>query len=199
MDIYAFVLVSIGIICVPGPTVIALVSTSIHHGKARGLQAVAGSSSAMFFQLIVAALSTSWLVNATAAGFVVLKWCGVSYLVYLGVQQLLSIREKNKQVLSGSGSFRRGFLVSLTNPKTILFFSAFLPQFTNNTLSYLPQIAMLSLIFWCLAVVLDTTYVLLASKASPMLKKNTNFNYQNAVSGALYLGAGAVLATTNKS
>jgi len=196
MDILTFILVSFGLLVIPGPTVIALTSTSISHGRVRGLQALAGSSTAMILQLCIAAVGTSWLINSMAEGFFWLKWFGVLYLVYLGIKQLYTMYKPVKATISSAGSFGRGFFVSLTNPKTILFFSAFLPQFADSSMAYLPQIALLSLIFWCLAFVLDCSFVILASKVSPLLQSDRSAKYQNGVSGTLYLGAGALLANT---
>ena len=196
MEILAFILVSIGIIIIPGPNVSVVVSTSIAHGKVRGLQTVAGTSTAMLIQLGIAALGTTWFVATLANGFVWLKWLGVIYLLYLGVSHLLAFRNAAKTQISAVGTFQRGFCVSLTNPKTILFFSAFLPQFTAPAISYQLQIAALSLIFWFLAVVIDSGYALLAHQLSSILKTKYLSKYQHGVSGALYLGAGTILATT---
>ena len=196
MEILVFILVSSGIIIIPGPNVLVVVSTSIVHGKVRGLQTVAGTSTAMLVQLCVAALGTSWFVSTLANGFVWLKWLGVIYLFYLGVRHLLYIRNTTKSQISAVGTFQHGFWVSLTNPKTILFFSAFLPQFTTPASSYQLQIAALSLIFWLLAVVMDSGYALLAHKLSSILKTKNLSKYQHGVSGVLYLGAGTILATT---
>jgi len=196
MEILAFILVSIGIIIIPGPNVLVIVSTSIVHGKVRGLQTVAGTSTAMLIQLGIVALCTSWFVTTLVNGFFWLKWLGVIYLFYLGVNHLLAIRSVAKTQISAVGTFQRGFWVSLTNPKTILFFSAFLPQFTTTAISYELQIAALSLIFWFLAVVLDSGYALLAYKLSTILKTKNMPKYQYGVSGVLYLSAGTMLATS---
>jgi threonine/homoserine/homoserine lactone efflux protein len=85
--------------------------------------------------------------------------------------------------------------VSLTNPKTILFFSAFLPQFAIQSLPYASQIAVLSFVFWAIAALVNCIYVVLSDKASALLKHQTFSKYQSGVSGCLYLGAGAALAT----
>ena len=195
MEILAFIIVSIGIIIIPGSNVLVVVSTSIAHGKVRGLQTVAGTSTAMLIQLGIAALGTSWFVSALATGFVWLKWLGVIYLLYLGISHLLAIRNATNTQISAMGTFQRGFWVSLTNPKTILFFSAFLPQFTTAAISYQLQIIVLSLIFLVLAVVLDSGYALLAHRLSSILKTKSLAKYQHGASGALYLGAGTMLAT----
>ncbi len=195
MEVLTFILISIGIIIVPGPNVLVIVSTSLIYGKTRGLQTVAGTSSAMLIQLGIAAFGTSWFVNSLASGFMWLKWVGVCYLVYLGIRHLLAIGSHKESEVSATGSFQRGFWVSLTNPKTILFFSAFLPQFTLSSAPYLPQVAVLSAIFFMLAVILDAGYVLLSSKLTSLLKRHKSGNYCHSISGTIYLGAGATLAT----
>jgi len=196
VEILAFILVSVVIIIIPGPNVLVIVSTSIVQGKVRGLQTVAGTSTAMLIQLGIAALGTSWFVSTMANGLVWVKWLGVVYLLYLGLNHLLAISNTFNTQISAVCTFQRGFWVSLTNPKTILFFSAFLPQFTSTAISYQLQIVMLSLIFWLLAVALDSGYALLADKLSSTLRIKGLANYQHGVSGVLYLGAGTILATT---
>lgn len=198
MELLFFIPVAILIIIVPGPNVMVVVATALVHGRRRGLQTVAGTSAAMVIQLAVAALGTSWLVNALVQGFVWLKWCGVAYLCFLGLSLL---RTSSGQVLkppTAVGTFQRGFLVSLTNPKTILFFSAFLPQFVDRSGPYLPQVAVLSAVFWILAVVLDSAYALLAARLAGWLQ-GRRLLLARRFSGLIYLGAGAALAGVRQS
>ena len=198
MEYLTFVLVSIGLIIIPGPNVLIVVSTSIIGGKGRGLLTVAGTSAAMAIQLMIAAVGTAWFVAALTEGFLWLKWVGVAYLVYLGIEHLLKAAKEshNSHQVTALSSFQRGFWVSLTNPKTILFFSAFLPQFTVASAAYLPQVALLSITFWLLAIILDSGYALLSNKLLHLLKRKGLEKYQNGASGVLYLGAGAILAAS---
>jgi threonine/homoserine/homoserine lactone efflux protein len=197
MEILTFTLVSIAVIAVPGPNVLVVVSTSLVHGRTRGLQTVAGTSTAMIIQLFLAAIGTTWFVSVLSHGFLWLKWAGVIYLLFLGASHLFSaVSDEPPKVVSASGSFQRGFWVSLTNPKTILFFGAFLPQFTSVSLPYLDQIVVLSSVFWVLAVLLDSGYALLAGKISALLYSRNLSRVQNGASSLLYLGAGTTLALT---
>jgi threonine/homoserine/homoserine lactone efflux protein len=196
VELLAFILVSIVVIVVPGPNVLVVVSTGISHGRLRALQTVAGTSAAMAVQLLLAAVGTAWFVEALAEGFLWLKWIGVAYLLYLGISRLIYAARKSQPHISALGSFQRGFWVSLTNPKTILFFSAFLPQFVVSSESYLPQIALLSAIFWFLAIVLDCGYALLSDQLGASLNSHVRSKHQNLASGFLYLGAGGILAVT---
>ena len=198
MELFTFIIVSLGIIVIPGPNVLVVVSTSISAGKIKGLQTVAGTSIAMAIQMGVAILGTTWFVAGLAKGFMLLKWIGVAYLIYLGASHLYKYCLNPPEVATPSrtSSFQRGFWVSLTNPKTILFFSAFLPQFVNMDSSYLVQISILSAVFLTMAVVLDSAYALLAGHFSNYLNNKKLNRYRHGISGLIFIGAGVTLATT---
>ncbi len=196
MEFWFFIAVSVGVIIVPGPNVLVIVSTSLSHGVWHGFRSVTGTSLAMILQLVIAGVATTWLVDALVSGFFWLKWIGVGYLVYLGIGHIRQsfMDSGDTQEPSAVATFARGFWVSLTNPKTILFFSAFLPQFVDPAASYSAQIVLLSAIFWLLAVVLDSSYVILAGKIHPLLRTQRLSRYRNGITGSLFLGAGTVLA-----
>lgn len=160
MELLAFTLASVGILALPGPNVIVIASTSLAHGRLRGMQTVAGTCSGVALQLIVAAVGISWLAAALAEHFFWIKWLGIAYLIYLAIRQIRHMRDSVTVPLSSLGSFQRGFWIALSNPKTILFFSAFLPQFTVASEPYLPQIALLSAIIWIITLVRDSAYAL---------------------------------------
>jgi homoserine/homoserine lactone efflux protein len=198
----SFVLVSVALIVVPGPNVLVIVSTSLAHGKTRGLQTVAGTTLAMALQLVVVAISTTWFVQLLTEGFSYLKWIGVLYLIYLAsvhIKQALLARETNPINITAQATFARGFLVSATNPKTILFFSAFLPQFIDSSENYVQQISLLSLTFLSLAAALDSCYALLSARLQPLLLSRNMSRMQNGLSGLLYIGASAWLAVTRRT
>lgn len=195
-----FLVVSFGLIIIPGPNVLVIVSTSIAYGARRGLHTVAGTSLAMAIQLLVVAIGTAWLIQLISNGLYYLKWAGVVYLLFLGLYHLkLSIKpNKQETKISTSASFTRGFLVSLTNPKTLLFFSAYFPQFVSTSGSFSFQILLLSFSFLILAILLDSCYALLSSKLT-ILAKNRYLNaFQNGFSSLLFLGASAWLAATKR-
>jgi len=153
----------------------------------------------MIVQLLVAALGTAWFVAAVSEGLTWLKWLGVAYLFYLGYKQIRASLGHTKSLpLTAAGSFQRGFWVSLTNPKTIFFFSAFLPQFVSGQENYFANIALLSGIFWMMAVVLDSTYALLGSVLASALKSGRNQKLFGLFSGGLFMGAGVALAAIGR-
>lgn len=150
---------------------------------------------------MIAAVGTTWFIEALAEGFLWLKWVGVAYLLYLGICHLRTALSEGSsaQQSAALGSFNRGFWVSLTNPKTILFFSAFLPQFILPSAPYFKQIILLSATFWLLAIMVNLSYAILANKVAHGLKSKYFSKVQNGASGVLYLSAGAALATTNRA
>ena len=95
-------------------------------------------------------------------------------------------------------AFVRGFIVSLTNAKTILFFGAFLPQFVTPESSFAFQISVLSATFWCLALAVNVTYMMVASKAATLVANERISGFMHAASGSLYLGAAAALSAIKR-
>ena len=196
-----FLLASVVLIIIPGPNVLVIISTSLSHGRLRGIQTVAGTSTAMSIQLCIAAFSTASIVSLLGQGFVLIKWLGVAYLLYLGlahIYQLAKPQQSTKPV-SASGTFLRGFIISLTNPKTIVFFAAFLPQFVVGEENYLQQILILSGIFLALAALLDSTFVLLASSAASLFCGRRFDTVRNSLSATIYLAASYLLALSNRT
>jgi threonine/homoserine/homoserine lactone efflux protein len=197
----SFLLVSAGLIIIPGPNVLVIVSTSIQYGKAQGLKTVAGTSVAMLIQLFIAAAGTSLFIQFITNGIHILKWIGVLYLVYLGLinfKLAISADKRTLQVTS-MASFSKGFLISLTNPKTIIFFTAFLPQFVSMPGDYTQQIVVLSATFLMLAIIFDSAYALLAHKVNVLLAGRNLRNIQHRLSGSLYLMAALWLALMRRS
>lgn len=199
--ITTFIALAFSFCAVPGPNVLVVVSTSLSEGRLRGFDTTMGVSAAMAAQLAIAAFGASWFVQALAEGFLWLKWCGVVYLVYLGISNFRALF-LNKPSAQGSTSVRmfgRGFFVSLTNPKTILFFAAFLPQFAVSGSAFSVQIAILSATFWLVALTVNLGYVFLASRISMYMSSEHQSNIIHGASGTLYLGAGAMLAAAKQS
>lgn len=197
----AFIIASIALIIVPGPNVLVIVSTSATHGTRKGLQTVLGTSSAMLIQLTIAAAGTAWFVDYLSSGFQWLRWLGIGYLLFLGISHLrkiLTVTKVNEVVPSTTVTFSRGFIVSLTNPKTIIFFSAFLPQFIMVGGPYNHQIMVLSATFLILATLFDSLYAILAGKAHRYLEDHTSRKLQHGISGGLILGASIWLALARK-
>lgn len=199
----SFVLVSIVVVAVPGPNVLVIVTTSLVDGRARGLQTIAGTMVAMTIQLGIAATGTAVLAQILSDAFLLLKWVGAAYLIYLGSCHLRRFFWANASDAVASaaprGSFWRGFLVGITNPKTILFFGAFLPQFTSAALPIWPQIVVLSVTFLVLALCIDGLYALAAGTASELAARPGIRRWLHGSAGVLFCGLGVGLSMARRA
>lgn len=189
------------LILIPGPNVALICSNSIAHGVRYGLLTVAGTSSAMVVQLALTLLGMTALLSVMASWFDVLRWAGVAYLVWLGLQAFLALpvdlTAEPARRRSAGAIFGRGFLISLTNPKTLLFYGAFLPQFVSDGSPALPQLAILAATFLVLAVTFDSLWAVTAARFRQALALNGKL--RNRVTGTLLIGAALGLSLARKS
>jgi homoserine/homoserine lactone efflux protein len=192
----AFVLATTILMLIPGPNVALIVANSVAYGTRFGLLTVAGTSSAMVIQLGITALGLSAVLGVLAQWFEWLRWIGVAYLIYLGVRQWraapVDLTATRAMPRSSSAIYWRGFLVSLTNPKTLLFYGAFLPQFVTPERAPAMQVLVLSATFLLLAILLDGSWALLSGRARGLLAARGRL--RNRLSGGLLVGAGIGLA-----
>jgi homoserine/homoserine lactone efflux protein len=196
----AFVLATTVLILIPGPNVSLIVANSIAYGTRFGLLTVAGTSTAMLPQLALAALGMTAVLGALATWFEWLRWLGVAYLIWLGVRQWrappVDLTRTRPQPRSTRAIVVRGFLVSLTNPKTLLFYGAFFPQFISLDRPLGPQVALLCATFVVIATLLDGGWALLAGRARGVLAARPRL--RNRLSGGMLIGAGVGLALARK-
>jgi homoserine/homoserine lactone efflux protein len=203
LDLYlAFVLASAVLILIPGPNVTLLVANSLAYGAHRALATLAGTSSAIALQLAITVLGMTSLMAVLAAWFEWLRWAGVLYLVWLGVQQWrappVALEDVDPAAVAGRALFWRGFLVSATNPKTLLFYAAFFPQFVDPASPPGPQLLLMSATFLGLATVLDGGYVLLAGRLRQLFRGQRRARLRNRLTGSLLIGAGLGLALARR-
>ena len=181
---------------IPGPNVALIIANSVAYGPKYGLLTVAGTSSAMVVQLGVTALGMTELLGTLGVWFEWLRWIGVAYLVYLGVAQWRSpavdLTKTRPEPKSARAIYTRALLVSLTNPKTLLFYGAFFPQFVALDRHVGTQVVLLSITFLALAMLVDGAWALIASRAKGVLAARGRL--RNRVSGGFLVGAGAALA-----
>jgi len=197
MELYwTFVVATVVLMLIPGPNVALIVANSVAYGARYGLLAVAGTSAAVVPQLVVAALGMSALLSALGQWFELLRWLGVAYLIYLGVQHWRAPPADLQLARPAPGLparvFGRGLLVSLTNPKTLLFYGAFFPQFVSPEGDLVGQLLLLSATYLALAVAIDSGWALLAARARNLLASRSRL--RNRLTGGLLIGAGAGLA-----
>jgi threonine/homoserine/homoserine lactone efflux protein len=194
----AFAAATLALMLIPGPNVALIVANSLSFGVRAGLVTVAGTSAAMVLQLAVAAAGLTALLGGLGHAFEALRWAGVAYLLWLGFRAWRTPAEDLSQVrpLPPSKAFGRGFLVSLTNPKTLAFYAAFLPQFLDPRAPLCPQMAILSVAFVAIAVVVDSGWALLANRLRPAVARFGRA--RNRLTGAILIGAAGALALARR-
>jgi len=202
IHLYAAFIAAVAILMlIPGPNVALIVANSVAHGARYGLLTVLGTSSAMVVQLALTALGMTTLLGALAQGLAVLRWLGVAYLVFLGARAwrapALDLTWARPEPRAARAIFLRGFLVSLTNPKTLLFYAAFLPQFIDGAADVGRQLAVLSVTFVALALLLDGGWAVLAARLRALLCVNGAL--RNRLTGGLLVGAGLGLALARRA
>ena len=184
----------------PGPAVVYVVARSIHQGRRAGLASVVGIHVGTLVHIAAATLGLSALIASSAVAFTAVKIAGAVYLVGLGLWTLLSRRAEPEVALGGERNLRhafaQGILVNVLNPKTALFFLAFLPQFVDPDAPHPAlQIAFLGFLFALLGLVTDSTWALAAGTAGGVLRRSRRFaRVQRYVTGTVYVGLGVATA-----
>jgi threonine/homoserine/homoserine lactone efflux protein len=195
-----FVVAALALLLVPGPAVVYIVARSIHEGRRAGLASVVGIHVGTLVHVAAATLGLSALIVSSAVAFTAVKAAGAVYLIALGLWTLFSRRAEPDVALGGEQNLRRAFtqgiVVNVLNPKTALFFLAFLPQFVDpNAPHPALQIAFLGLLFALLGLVTDSTWALAAGTAGGVLRRSRRFVWtQRYVTGTVYIGLGVATA-----
>ena len=197
----AFLLASLVLAATPGPGVVYIVARTLAQGRAAGLASVGGVALGNFCNALGASLGLAALFALSSVAFIVVKWAGVAYLVYLGVKSLRRSPDTTLAEEFEAPLLRRivrdGFFVALLNPKTALFFAAFLPQFIDRDASTAVQGALLGLVFVLVAVVTDTSYVMAAHLAVARIGGGRRFaTIGRYAAVATYFGLGIFTAAT---
>lgn len=196
-----FCVATLGLLVVPGPAVFYIVTRSVAQGRGAGMISVLGVHAGSLVHIAAAALGISALLAASATAFTVVKYVGVAYLLWLGARKLMRRGEDEQQVELPVQSKRRlfweGFVVNVLNPKTAIFFLAFLPQFVVPAAGPVgPQILLLGALWLVLGVLSDGAYALLSSALAGRMRRSARARRRLDVgSGLVYLGLAAWLTT----
>lgn len=200
MTIMFFSIAATTLLLVPGPMVLYIIARSINQGRRAALTSVLAAGVGDFGHVIAATLGLSAILLTSALAFNVVKYAGVVYLIYLGIRTLLS-RDEQVQPNFGSGRrltriFSQGVIVSALNPKTALFFLAFLPQFVNPAYgSATVQNLFLGMLFVLLGICTNNVYALIADAARSLLPGNHMFRkLQRYLAGSVYVALGITTA-----
>jgi threonine/homoserine/homoserine lactone efflux protein len=199
--LWLFALAALALLLIPGPAVLYIVVQSAEQGRRVGLASVAGIHLGTLVHVAAAAVGLSALIVASAVAFSVVKYAGAAYLIYLGVRKLLerdaaTALEERQEPLRRA--FARGTIVNILNPKTALFFLAFLPQFVNPDRGGVwSQALVLGFVFVLLGLVTDSLYALAAGAVGSLLRRRRRpLRY---ASGVVYMGLGVTAALAKRS
>ena len=201
-QLYLFLIASLALLLTPGPAVLYIVARSINQGRMAGIVSVLGVETANFFHASAAAFGLSAILLSSALAFDIVKYLGAAYLIYLGIRKIIAREDQAKTEVGKQESLSRiysqGFVVNLFNPKTALFFFAFLPQFVNTSNGNITlQIFLLGIIFVIMAIITDSAYAIISSLIANQLNANKNFaKSQRYFTGLIYIGLGVVTAFT---
>lgn len=201
-QLYLFLVASLALLLTPGPAVLYIVARSINQGRMAGIASVLGVETANFFHASAAALGLSAILLSSALAFDIVKYLGAAYLIYLGIRKIVAREDAAKAQVGKQESLSRiysqGFVVNLFNPKTALFFFAFLPQFVNTSNGNITlQIFLLGMMFVLMGVITDGAYAIISSSIANQLNVNQSFaRNQRYFTGLIYIGLGVVTAFT---
>lgn len=196
----AYVLACLVLLFIPGPTILLVVTYALTHGRESAMWTIAGVILGDAVAMAISLLGLGTLLMASGTLFVAVKTAGAFYLVYLGIKMWRKPTSLDAGAMRPSDTPRRmaldAFTVTVLNPKSGIFFIAFLPQFMNAEEALLPQALLLGGTFLSLAFVSVTLYALLASAARELLKSPSVAKTLNRVSGGALVGAGVFAAAT---
>jgi threonine/homoserine/homoserine lactone efflux protein len=198
----AFVVASVLLILMPGPSILFVIGRSVAYGRLAGVLSVVGNALGMLPLLALVALGVGALVAQSVVIFTIIKVVGAGYLVYLGVQAIRHRGELPRDDARAPRSMWRllgeGFVVGATNPKTIAFFVAVLPQFVDYRAGAIPlQLAELGVVFVALALVCDSVWAIAAGSARAWFATSPRrIARLRATGGAMMIGLGGVLLLT---
>jgi threonine/homoserine/homoserine lactone efflux protein len=199
LDLYlAYLLACVLIAIVPGPTVTVIVANSLRHGTCAGLLNVAGTQLGLAMLMATLVVGLSSVIAAMGWIFDWLRYAGAAYLVWLGWKLLRSpaaLAEADAAPRPKGGFFLQGFIVMMSNPKALLFFGAFIPQFVDPRGNYVAQIVLLGVTAMAVALVSDGAYAVLTGRAGAALSKK-KARLASRVSGCFLIAGGIWLALT---
>lgn len=200
----AFAIAAEIILIIPGPTIILVVSQAIAHGRSSVIPLVAGVLAGDFTAMTLSLLGLGAVLAASATLFVILKWIGALYLIYLGIKLWRTAPENGTvpgaaRDVSPGALFKGAYIVTALNPKSIAFFVAFLPQFINHQDSTTPQFLIMGTTFLMLATANAALYAIFAGHLRDTMKKARVRKIFDRCGGSALIGAGVLTAAMKRS
>ena len=195
----AFLLITVVLFLTPGPIVTLVIATGAAHGARAALTTVAGTTLGNGFLLAAIAFGLSWVLRNAAELFEILRWIGAAYLVWLGIQAWRHAGERTRvPILCGRVHFWRGLAVALTNPKSIAFFTAFLPQFVDPALPVGRQLAVMCTVSVLMGGLTDSGYAIAAGLGRNYFMKAARAKFLGRLSGLTLIGGGIWLSLARR-
>jgi len=201
-QLYLFMGAALVLLLIPGPAVLYITARSASQGRLAGLVSVLAIETANFLQAVAAALGLSAILLSSALAFNVVKYLGAAYLIYLGIRKVLTSDDNLEDEIVKQETLSRvywqGFVVNILNPKTALFFFAFLPQFVDPAKGNVTgQNLLLGAVFVSMAIITDSTYALLTSSIAGRILRDHRFHKRRSYfAGLVYVGLGIATALT---
>jgi RhtB (resistance to homoserine/threonine) family protein len=203
----AFAAASAVLLAIPGPTILLVISYALGHGRKAARATVAGVALGDFTAMTASMLGLGVLLATSATLFTALKWIGAAYLIYLGIKLWrapVSSSEASAETETLPKErplriFLHTYVVTALNPKSIIFFVAFLPQFINPAQPLLAQMVVFEMTFLVLATLNAAFYAFLASMARKSIRKPSVQRAVNRVGGSLMIGAGVLAASWKRA
>jgi threonine/homoserine/homoserine lactone efflux protein len=193
-----FVPAALVLLAIPGPAVLYIIATSVEGGRRHGLLSVAGIHIGSLVHVVAAVAGLSALIVSSAIAFSTVKYVGAAYLVYVGVRKWIErdepVEAAARPPRSGRRVFTQGIVVNVLNPKTALFFLAFLPQFVDRDRTVWTQIAVLGLVWIALGLLSDGAYAIAGGTIGRFIRRRRKA--VRYASGGIFVGLGAVAATS---
>ncbi len=196
--IIAYLIASVIIVAVPGPNILLIVNDSITHGFRKSAVTAMGIASGMGFLFFLSLAGVTTLLMMFSWLFFLIKWVGVCYFFYLGISQIISSFKSNHEISDKIKEkrtfFTKGFLISVTNPKGLVFAGAFFPQFLNKDSDMISQVIILCGGFLIISLIIGISYALCCDTVSKLIKDKSFKNHMNRISGVLLIFFGIGLA-----
>jgi homoserine/homoserine lactone efflux protein len=201
--VIAFIATCVLLALTPGPNMSLILANTLSHGLAAGLITLAGTSTGLVILVAAAAAGMGSMMVFMSTWFDYIRWLGAIYLVYLGARQLWAMRQRRLNPVAvpparRPGSwYTQGVLVSLSNPKTILFLGAFLPQFVDPARDPVGQLTVLAVLFVTVLAAVDTCYTYAAARARATFD-TARLRLLDGAAGVLLLFGGLALAMVRR-
>ena len=189
------------LIVTPGPTMLMCMTNAINHGPRRAMTSVAGAVTAVLGVMLLSAMGLGALLAASETAFTLAKLAGAAYLVWLGIKTFRSttVLDADGRAATPRRSFYlQGLLVGASNPKAVLFFAAFFPQFLDPAAPVAPQFALLALTFMAFEFTVLTLCALGVARLVPLLKSSGPVKWLNRICGGLFTLLGGLLLLTRR-